>query len=110
MSEKSRRLFWALEYVNGRQWIGRFNDYWTRGDIGAAQLFDALEVAESALQALLQEAKDRVSKSEATWPAQFWFDIHGGLVRVVEVERILQRSDPHPSSGAVDPSADVRES
>jgi hypothetical protein len=95
-NDRDTRSYWAIEYVNGQQFIGRLYDHWTRGSIVSALLFDSAGEADAALQALLQEAKDRLAKSKDTWPEQFWWDISGGLVVVTEVERILQRKAKTP--------------
>ncbi len=88
---ESRRRFWVLEYVNGRQFLGRFNDRWTRtSDLDVAALFSSAAEADNARQALLQEAQDRVNQSSTSWPAPMWWELHGGLVAVTEVEQVTR--------------------
>lgn len=87
------KTFWALEYINGQQFIGRFNQHWTRGSsLAGAALFETKDEAEQALQALRQEAEDRINRQPHA--AQMWWDIHGGLTVVREVEQALRVLEP----------------
>lgn len=87
--EGERRSYWALEYINGQQFIGRCYNQWTRGAIDVGLLFDSASEADAALQALKQEARDRLEKTQQPRPYQFWWDIECGLTMVVEVHRLL---------------------
>lgn len=96
MSERdSIRNMWVLEHVNSRQFFGRFNGHWTRtGDLDVAAIWSSPGEAENALQALKQEAADRLAKAKEHWPSQMWWDVHGGLVVVREIEVITRLVEP----------------
>lgn len=81
--------YYALLYVNGDRFIGRFNQHWTRGPIESAMMFDTEAEADSAQQALLTEAADRIANKNNNADS-FWFDIRGGLVVVVAIERVMR--------------------
>lgn len=94
---ESRRTFWVLEYVNGQQFIGRFDGHWTRTrDLDVAALFTSQGEAENALQALLTEADDRLGQDDKVRPAQMWWDFKGGMVVVSEVEQITRLTAKKP--------------
>lgn len=86
----STRRLWVLEHVNTRQFIGRFDGRWTRtGDLDVAALFASPGEAENALQALLQEAYDRIHQTTPR-AIPMWWDLAGGRVVVSEVEQITR--------------------
>lgn len=85
------RRFWVLEHANSRSFIGRFDSHWTRTqDLDVAAMFTSVGEAEQARQALLQEAADRCSRAQDNWPAQMWWDIHGGAVVIRAVEQTMR--------------------
>ncbi len=94
--EPIRRVLWALEYVNGRCFIGRFNEHWTRGGLQSAALFPSPDEADQARQALLTEANDRIGQQPHA--DQFWWDISGGLVLTREVEIVTRVVDRYVDS------------
>jgi hypothetical protein len=78
------KKFWALHYVNGDTFIARYCERWASApSLYSAALYETEEVAQVALQALQQEARDRLEKAAY---GDFWRDIHGGLTVVVPVE------------------------
>ncbi len=85
---------WVLEYVNAREFLGRYNGQWTKGGIGTALILPSSEEAEQALDSLLSEANQRIRADGAR---RFWFDLYGGLVVVTEVE-VVTRRKPRPIS------------
>jgi len=90
----STRRLWVLEYVNGHQFIGRFDGHWTRTrDLDAAALFSSKGEADNARQALLQEATDRISATGLR-AIDMWWDFAGGLVVISEVEQITRLVGP----------------
>jgi len=102
-TEETKHGF-VLHHVNSGHFIRRCEGYWTRvRNLGAAEMFDQRGHAESALQALLQEAGDRVANKER-WADQMWWDLHGGLVVVQEIEitaRFSQDDKPTRTDDAV---------
>jgi hypothetical protein len=77
---------WTVKHINSGMFMGRYGSYWTRThDVTAAEKFCTSAEADSAMQALRQEAADRVKRSAEMWPEPMWWDIYGGLVMVVEV-------------------------
>lgn len=92
MARHHRRTMWVLEYVNGHELFGRFEGHWTRTtDIDVAALWASHGEADNARQALLSEASDRLRRDDQAH--RFWFDIHGGVVAIREVEIITRVVD-----------------
>jgi hypothetical protein len=58
------RSLWVIEYINGQQFIGRFDGRSRTSDLDSAALWHSKGEAENALQALLAEAADRVARSK----------------------------------------------
>lgn len=89
------KTFWALEYVNAHWFIGRAFGHWTRAShLDVAVLFDSENEAESARQAMFEEAVDRMKTDRARSSGDFWFNVYGGRVDVVEVEQIMRLRKP----------------
>jgi hypothetical protein len=80
------RVFWAIEYVNSREFIGRYEGQWNgHHSIDGALLFSSQVEAERALESFRQECQDRIANGHAV---EKWFKWAGGLLTVVRIEQM----------------------
>lgn len=86
-------IYYALHYVNADKYYSLFNGYWTYGPLDNALLFRTEPEADSALQALRQEGKERLAANDHDRPTEMWWDTIGGCVVVRKVHVSIQRSD-----------------
>ena len=96
MLNRTTQRVWAIEHVNSGMFMARFNEQWVRtDDPGCAVMFQSDSEAHIARAALLQEVHDRIG-NEKLRAGQMWWDIYGGLVRVVELEISTLVEQIHP--------------
>lgn len=95
MSQESIRAGFVLHYVNGDEFLARYDGHWAMSSsLDVAHVYESEASAEVALCVVLDEAREQVKGGNIF--TQFWLNIYGGLVRVEEIE-IVKRLRQFPA-------------